>query len=381
MKTHLLQTFGSICFLAALAAVAGAEDQGFRQTLFNGENLNGWIVTGCQAGVEDGLLVIQDGDGLVRGEHRYRDFVLELSYRPRRESEYDSGIYFRCDLPTDGKPWPKRYQVNLKQGDDCNLIGFPKGRSTGLIKPGEWNQIQLTVVGDRASMKINGQSAWETDGIEATEGFIAIQVEVPGAGQYEFKDIAITELTHRSLFNGQDLTGWEGAGGDAAQCWGVEQGLLMCNGQKGPWLRSQEQFGDFNLRLRYKLQSGGNSGVYIRVPESGSHHGKDAGIEIQVLDDAAEKYSKLKPYQYTGSLYAIAPSTEHVGHPPGEWNSLEIDCQADKYRVLHNGVVIVEASEETFPQIAERLRSGFLGLQNHSTHVWYRDVRIGPSFQ
>jgi hypothetical protein len=294
---------------------------------------------------------------------------------------YDSGIYFRCEMPTDGKPWPKQYQINLKQGDEGNLIGFPRARSTGLVKPGEWNQLRLTVRGDQAAMQINGQPAWETDGITVGEGFLAIQVEVPGGGQFEFKDLAITELTHRPLFNGTDLTGWEGAGGEASECWSVEEGMLVCNGQKGPWLRSAEQFGDFNLRLQYKLQKGGNSGVYIRVPESGLHHGKDSGIEVQVLDDGADQYRSLKPYQYTGSLYAIAPATEHVGLPPGQWNSLEIDCLADKYRITHNGVVIVEADEASFPEIKQRLREGFLGLQNHSTHVWYRDLRIGPSFQ
>ena len=55
--------------------------------------------------------------------------------------------------------------------------------------------------------------------------------------------------------------------------------------KKGRGCGAQEQHGDFNLRLEYKLKAGGNSGVYIRVPENGDHHGDGAGIEIQVLDD------------------------------------------------------------------------------------------------
>src|SRR5204863_509284 len=83
----------------------------------------------------------------------------------------------------------------------------------------------------------------------------------------------------------------------------------------------------------------GNSGVYIRVPEDGKHHGEGAGIEVQVLDDSAERYRQIKPWQYTGSLYAIAPATIHVGKPAGEWNTLEINCRGKAYHVFHNGTL------------------------------------------
>jgi 3-keto-disaccharide hydrolase len=185
--------------------------------------------------------------------------------------------------------------------------------------------------------------------------------------------------SYRPLFDGQSLAGWEGAGQPAEKCWKVDEGQIVCTGEKGPWLRSTEQFDDFNLRLEYKLKPGGNSGVYIRVPENGTHHGDGAGIEVQVLDDAAERYRMLKPYQYTGSLYAIAPATSHVAKPAGEWNTLEINCRGTKYHVVHNGTTIIAADETTFPELKGRLTKGHLGLQNHSEEVWYRNLRIGPA--
>jgi hypothetical protein len=184
---------------------------------------------------------------------------------------------------------------------------------------------------------------------------------------------------YRPLFDGQSLAGWEGAGQPAEKCWKAEDGTLVCTGEKGPWLRSREQFDDFNLRLEYKLKPGGNSGVYIRVPENGNHHGDGAGIEVQVLDDKAERYANIKPYQFTGSLYAIAPAMSHVGKDAGQWNTLEINCRGTKYHVLHNGTLIVAADETTFPELKGRLTKGFLGLQNHSEEVWYRNLRIGPA--
>ena len=42
-------------------------------------------------------------------------------------------------LPADGKPWPKQYQINLLQGGEGNCIGVKEATSKGLIKPGDWN--------------------------------------------------------------------------------------------------------------------------------------------------------------------------------------------------------------------------------------------------
>jgi len=376
-------SFAIACLLLGmlLPAVASAADVGPTVELFNGKDLTGWHAVHCEAAVEDGALVITGGDGLLRADHRFADFVLELDWRARKAEAYDSGIYFRCEEPAEGKKYPDKYQINLKQNDEGNLIGFKDARSKGLIKAGEWNHFKLTVQGETAELEINGQPAWKTSGIEKKEGYLGFQVEVPLGGQFEFKNIKIQELGYRSLFNGKDLTGWEGAEDDAATCWKVEDGLLMCTGKKGTWLRSTEQFGDFNLRLEYKLKPVGNSGVYVRVPKDGNHHGKGAGVEVQVLDDNAPEYKDLKPYQYAGSVYAVAPAEPRVCRPAGEWNSLEIDCKGHRYRVIHNGVNVLDADAAAYPELAERLTEGFLGLQNHNRQVWFRNVRIGPSVE
>ena len=379
MNTMTPRFPAAIALALALTGPLLADDPaGVRLPLFNGTNLDGWHVSGCQAGVQDGLLVVQEGNGWLRTDHEYADFVLELSCRARKSEQWDSGIYLRAAIPAAGKPWPDKYQVNLKQGDEGNVGPLPKARSTGLIRPGDWNHFKITVIGSTASLEINGHKAWEADGIEAPEGYIGIQCEVPGGGQFEFKDIFVTEIGYRPLLDGKSLAGWEGAGEDAAKCWKVDEGLLLCTGDKGPWLRSTERFADFDLRLEYKLKDGGNSGVYVRVPEDGNHHGDGAGVEIQILDDQAERYKELKPYQYTGSVYGIAPAKEHVGRPPEQWNSLEIRAHGTHYRIVHNGITIVDAQESEFPELKGRLAEGFLGLQNHSEEVWFRNIRLRP---
>jgi hypothetical protein len=314
----------------------------------------------------------------VRSDYRYRNFVLDLEWKTLQEEAWDSGIYFHAEPPAEGKPWPRRYQINLRQGQEGDLIGVKDAKGQGLAKPCEWNRFHLTVQDKTASLEINGQEAWKTDQIETTDGYVGFQSEVPLGGQFAFRNIRVTELDMKPLFNGQDLTGWEGASEKAETCWSVEDGALVCSGERGTWLRSAEQYGDFCLRLDYRVSPGGNSGVYMRVPQDGNHHGKDAGVEIQVLDDAHPKYANLKPYQYTGSVYAIVPAEPHVGLPAGEWNRMEINVQGDRYRITHNGVVVVNADAQSHPELAERLKQGFLGLQNHNTNVAFRNIRLGP---
>jgi len=350
----------------------------YRISLFDGTTLDRWAASGSQFTVEEGALLLKGGAGFLRAHHRFADFVLELKWRAR-SPEVRGGVCFRSPLTAPGQYLPKGYLINLQPGLEGALAGTGLVAKPELIQPGEWNELQLRVVGSTAALDINGQNVWTFDGVTEPSGWLGLYVDASCGGPLEFKDIAVTEIGFCSLANGTDLTGWEGAGSDAAQCWQVEAGLLMCTGQKGPWLRSCEQFDDFNLRLEYKLRPGGNSGVYIRVPASGNHHGEGAGIEIQVLDDAAERYKTLKAYQYTGSLYAIVPAEPRVARPAGEWNTMEINCQGMRYRVTHNGVDVIAADENTAAEIKQRLVKGYLGLQNHSEEVWFRNLRIGPA--
>src|SRR5688500_554394 len=126
--TACLRTTVALALLALWVPDASlAAEAGPKVPLFNGKDLAGWHAVHCEAAVEDGALVITGGDGLLRADHRFADFVLELDWRPRKADQYDSGIYFRCEEPAEGKKYPDKYQINLKEGDEGNLIGFPEG--------------------------------------------------------------------------------------------------------------------------------------------------------------------------------------------------------------------------------------------------------------
>jgi hypothetical protein len=156
--------------------------------------LSNWDVLKCEAEVQDGALLIKGGNGLVQTKEQYGDFVLDFECKALKEDNWDSGVYFRYTEVPKGQPWPPRYQVNLRKGLEGNVGELKGASSKGLVKPGEWNRFVLTVRGATAELEINGKPAWKTDGIAVPKGYISLQAEVPGGGQFLFRNVRIKPL-------------------------------------------------------------------------------------------------------------------------------------------------------------------------------------------
>ena len=104
-----------------------------------------------------------------------------------------------------------------------------------------------------------------------------------------------------ALFNGKDLAGWK-VYADNMAVWGAEKGVIFCQGGGGGWLLTEKDFGDYELRLEYKMSKGANSGVALRTPTTGDP--AYVGMEIQLIDDEGWP-GKLADYQHTGSIYGM----------------------------------------------------------------------------
>jgi hypothetical protein len=199
MKNILVCGSLAIWFVLASPALAAdgvkAPKTGQRVALFDGKNLDQWDVLKCEAVVDKGEILIKAGNGLVQSKKKYSDFTLEYEWKALKDTDWDSGIYFRYDSVPDNKSWPARYQANLRKGDEGNVGGLKGATSQGLFKNGEWNSFKLTVHGTTAEMQINGKTAWKATGLEGPEtGFVSLQAEVPNGGQNRFRNIYITEL-------------------------------------------------------------------------------------------------------------------------------------------------------------------------------------------
>jgi len=182
-----------------------------------------------------------------------------------------------------------------------------------------------------------------------------------------------------SLFNGKDLSGWQGMGGPTSN-WMAKEGILSCTGKSGSqWIATKEEFSDFDLRLEFKIPVNGNSGVFIRVPQKGAPW--VAGMEIQVLDDYGPKWKNLKPAQFTGAIYAVCAPSVRASKKAGEWQSMRIRCQGSTCEVWLNDKPIVKADLGKLAEKNSRVgglkrATGFIGLQNHSSPVHYRNLMI-----
>lgn len=186
----------------------------------------------------------------------------------------------------------------------------------------------------------------------------------------------------RPLFNGRDLTGWQGLDGPTSN-WKVVDGQLHCTGKDGcSWLITTEDFSDFEVSLEFKLPPAGNSGLAIRTPVD-ARHPTAQGLEIQILDDAADEYGDIEPAHFTGSIYNLAAAQPRVTRPAGQWQTLVVRCVGRSCRVTLNGTVVVDANladypdkEKSYPGLLRK--SGRLGLQNHQTEATFRNLKVRP---
>ena len=174
------------------------------------------------------------------------------------------------------------------------------------------------------------------------------------------------------------LVGWQQVGGQPGG-WGLEDGILYTKGGHGGWLATVREYGDFRLELEFKVPPGGNSGVFIRAPLEGDP--AYTGMEIQILDDFTDKYGKLRPEQFTGSIYDVQAPSERVSKKANEWQKMVIVCRGPKVQITLNGTRIVDTSVEYYPHKYGRhpglkRTRGYIGLQDHGSRLDFRNIRI-----
>jgi len=97
-----------------------------------------------------------------------------------------------------------------------------------------------------------------------------LQAESPSAA-FEFRNIVVTEFATRRYRwpHARRL----GNGRQVPDCWKAEDGTILCTARRN-WLRSQKEFGDFNVRMEYKVGRRAIRASTYRVPKDGNHHGR-----------------------------------------------------------------------------------------------------------
>lgn len=183
------------------------------------------------------------------------------------------------------------------------------------------------------------------------------------------------------LFNGENLNGWIGNKTDYV----AEDGAIIIypeNGGKGN-LYTEKEYADFIFRFEFQLTPGGNNGLGIRA-DLNKNAAYD-GMELQIIDNSADKYKDLQPYQYHGSVYGVIPAKRGFQKPVGEWNEQEVIANGDTIKVILNGEVILDGNikearkggtmdGEKHPGIKNK--KGYIGFLGHGDIVSFRSIRI-----
>jgi hypothetical protein len=167
--------------------------------------------------------------------------------------------------------------------------------------------------------------------------------------------------------------------------WNVNNGILHAS-QRGNWLMSEKEYGDFELAFEFKLGALGNSGCALRAPLKGDP--AFDGMELQMAD--LRYNTSAKESELTGGIYRAIKPKKQV-YRPTEWNKMEIKLVGDRLKATLNGELIqdVNLAEESdqvkrhdgsdAPAVKDRPRRGHLGFQELSRgddHVQIRNAMI-----
>lgn len=373
--------------------------------LFDGNTTNGWLnfkqdtISGWE--VQQGNLVGLGKGGDLGGDiitkQQFEDF--ELYFEWAIDKEGNSGVLYRVlesSYPTVYATGPE-FQIL----DD---VGFPgkleEWQKTGanyamhnaegktLLPIGEFNTSRIIIKNGEVEHWLNGKKVvsyqlWTDDWKKrvqeskwkdypaygtAIKGHISLQDH---GSIVKYRNIKIKNLTEKGkpLFNGKDLDGWEIHG---TEKWYVEKGELIC--ESGPdkkygYLSTTKTYKDFILRLRFKQEADGNSGVFFRSSLDGT---KISGWQVEVAPKGKDTGGIYESYG-RGWLWQIPENRENV-LIENDWNDLVIKVVGDRVMVWLNNELMTDLSDEKIGNAA-----GSVVLQIHDgggIKVRWKDIFI-----
>jgi hypothetical protein len=181
----------------------------------------------------------------------------------------------------------------------------------------------------------------------------------------------------KPLFDGKTFEGWEG---DTETTWRIEDGAFVAgslekNQPHNEFLATKKEFGDFELRVSWKLEGTEgfvNGGVQFRTKRIPNHH-------------EVSGYQADLGMKYDGHLYDESRRNKMLAEPtaevrekalkPGEWNHFRIRCVGPRMQIWLNDIQTVDYTEqdETIP------RTGIIAVQIHGdakSIVRYKDITL-----
>lgn len=163
----------------------------------------------------------------------------------------------------------------------------------------------------------------------------------------------------RTLFNGENLDGWEFRGGGAeAPKFDVENGAIVGHTliprNDAAYLCTKEEFKDFELVFEVKIDEGLNSGVQVRSTSAGTMRGPQ--VEIQ---SGSHKMGYIFGQGMGTSYFDVDLPDENVVFKKDKWNKFRVLVKGNNIKTWINDVPFADLTSD---KIAPK---GVIGLQIH----------------
>ncbi len=201
-----------VCCLISVLSLSFAQDErlpGERwQKIFNGQDLSGWVKVGNEKwDVVDGVIHgqgVTEKYGYLRTEKQYKDFYLSIRFKCLADG--NSGVYFHTDFKpgTVDVSQGRQFEIDRRvgrhtggiYGDGRGWQAWPAPEYEAVLRPNDWNDFQLQVVGNRYVCYLNGVKVLDFTNPKpgASRGYIALQLHSGGLGNMMFKDIYLLDL-------------------------------------------------------------------------------------------------------------------------------------------------------------------------------------------
>ncbi len=207
--------------------------------------------------------------------------------------------------------------------------------------------------------------------------------------------VAQKKSSFTPLFDGKTTAGWHTYGKDVAgQGWKAEDGILhfdpKARNKDAGDLVTDKEYGNFHLKLEWKVSPGANSGIIFFVNEDLAKYNKTylTGPEMQVLDNQGHKDGSITKHR-AGDLYDMIQSKSEPVKPVGEWNLAEIISNKGNLTFKLNGVTVVKTTlwDDNWKNLIAdskfakwegfgTYKTGKIALQDHGDEVWFRNIMI-----
>jgi len=223
---------------------------------------------------------------------------------------------------------------------------------------------KLTLTLDRVNWDLTALNARVLEGTISRDGKVTAHIAgVPAPALNRPQPAAWT--APEPIFNGKDLTGWEGFG-PGANNWVAEDGVLL-NKSHGQNLKSTRTFQDFKLHIEFNCPEEGNSGIYLR-----------GRYEVQV---EYEKVDVNDAFHGMGSIYSFIAPKVQLPRKPGQWESFDITLVGRSVTIVRDGVLTVDNQEIPSPTggalDSHEAEPGPFYLQgDHTGGMKYRNITV-----